>query len=238
MTIKFPSAKTIFLFSLAFAIIAGSVTISATPAYSQTTEQQLKVDQALIILNKFLSDPGMTYFQKNIKNARGVLLIPNMLKGAFFVGGSGGRGVLMVRDPKTNQWSGPAFYTLGGGSFGLQFGGQSADIMMLITSQRGIESLYTSNFKLGGNVSVAAGPVGAGAEASTPLNIADFISFAYNQGAFVGFALDGTVISVSESYNSAYYMNKARRPTDIFVRQKLYNPGSAKLRDRLQQASK
>jgi len=200
--------------------------------------QQLLVDRASVTLGEFLNDASMTYLKNNIKYAKGVLIIPSLFKAAFWIGGSGGRGVLMVRDPKTNQWSGPAFYTIGGGSLGLQFGVSSSEVIMIVMTQPGLEALYATNFKLGGNVSVAAGPVGIGAEGATAPNLsADFVSFARSKGAFIGVALDGAVIAVSNDYNQAYYGERIR-PVDVISQKKVNNPKASGIRDQLFDASK
>lgn len=199
---------------------------------------QVVVDHASGTLGNFLNDAAMTYLQSNLKYAKGLLITPSLFKAAFWIGGSGGRALLMVRDPKTNQWSGPVFYTIGGGSLGLQFGASTSEIIMMVMTQPGLESLYATNFKLGGNVSVAAGPVGIGAEGATAPNLsADFLSFARSKGAFVGVALDGAVIAVSDDYNQAYY-GKRIRPIDVLTLKNVYNPKSAGIRDQLFKASK
>jgi lipid-binding SYLF domain-containing protein len=180
----------------------------------------------------------MSYLRNNIRYAKGVLIIPSLFKAAFWIGGSGGRGVLMVRDPRNNTWRGPAFYTIGGGSLGVQFGASSSEVVMMVMTQKGIDSLFATTFKLGGGVSAAAGPVGIGAEGATAPNLsADFLSFARSKGAFIGAALDGSVISVSSDYNQTYYGQPAR-PVDVFEKKNVQNPGADKLRTQLADASR
>ena len=193
------------------------------------TEQQVLVDESEITLRNFVSDPNMESLVNNVQNAKAVVIVPSMIKGGFFLGGSGGRGVLLVRDEKTGKWYGPGFYTLGGVSFGLQFGGKKAEVIMLVLTQRGLESLYSSSFKLGGDVAVAAGPVGGGASAKAAGLKADFLSYAREKGAFLGFSLEGAVVEINEEWNQAYYGGEAR-PTDIFVTRKVSNPKAGELR--------
>jgi lipid-binding SYLF domain-containing protein len=220
------------------ALIVAFATLLCPPATSQDDYQQVLVDQASLTINEFLNDQTMSYLRNNIRYAKGVLIIPSLFKAAFWVGGSGGRGVLMVRDPRTNEWSGPAFYSIGGGSLGLQFGASSSEVVMIVMTQKGIESLYATTFKLGGGVSAAAGPVGIGAEGATAPNLsADFLSFARSKGAFIGAALDGSVISVSSDYNQAYY-GQPTRPVDLFEKKDVHNPGADKLRAQLTSASR
>ena len=104
------------------ALIVAFSTLFCTPATAQDDYQQVLVDQASLTIKEFLDDQTMSYMRNNIRYAKGVLITPSLFKAAFWIGGSGGRGVLMVRDPRTNEWSGPAFYTIGGGSLGIQFG--------------------------------------------------------------------------------------------------------------------
>jgi len=191
-------------------------TVCCIPVAAQDDYQQVLVDQASLTLKEFLSDQAMSYLRNNIRFAKGVLITPSLFKAAFWIGGSGGRGLLMVRDPRTNAWSGPAFYTIGGGSLGVQFGASTSEVVMMVMTQKGVDSLYTSTFKLGGGVSAVAGPVGIGAEGATAPNLsADFLSFARSKGAFIGAALDGAVISVNSDDNQSYY-GKPVRPVDVF----------------------
>lgn len=220
------------------ALIVVFSTVLCIPAISQENHQQVLVDQASLTISDFLNDQTMTYLRNNIRYAKGVLIIPSLIKAAFWIGGSGGRGVLMVRDPRTNTWSGPAFYTIGGGSLGVQFGASSSEVVMMVMTQKGIDSLFATTFKLGGGVSAAAGPVGIGAEGATAPNLsADFLSFARSKGAFIGVALDGSVISVSSNYNQTYY-GQPTRPVDVFEKKDIHNPGADKLRTQLANASK
>ena len=110
--------------------------------------------------------------------------------------------MLLVKDKNTGTWSQPAFYTIGSVSFGLQIGGEAAEVVMLIMSSRAVDSLYASSVKLGGDTSIALGPVGAGAKGNVT---ADFISFAKTKGIYAGLNLEGSVIAVRDKLNQAYY---------------------------------
>lgn len=219
--------------SLLHPIVIGlALFVFAIPQASagSAAEQEALVEKARFTFESFIADPDLSWFRDNVKEAKAILIFPQIIKGAFFVGGSGGSGVLLVRDEKTGKWSQPAFYTVGSGSFGLQFGGQAAETVLMIMTPKGIEALYSSSFKLGGDVAVAAGPVGVRAEGSTPMNLsADYISFARSKGAFIGFSLEGAVIATRDKWNEAYY-GKAVSPVDIIVKGGVNNPQSAKLR--------
>ena len=100
---------------------------SLFPARAWANDQQLVVDKARIVVESFLNDPDLQQMRVYVQNAYGVLIIPDLLKGGFFVGVEHGTGVLLARDPQSGDWSQPAFFDLWGGSFGLQFGGQTSE---------------------------------------------------------------------------------------------------------------
>jgi lipid-binding SYLF domain-containing protein len=193
------------------------------------------VDKARIMVESFLADKDMAWLRDHMKDAKGLLIIPELLKGGFILGGSGGSAVFLVRDEKTGEWSEPAFYTMGSVTFGLQIGGEKAEVIMLVNSVKGIESLYSSSVKLGAGASIAAGPVGAGAGAKANLS-ADFLTFARSKGAYVGLSLEGAVISIRDSWNKAYY-GKEVRPTDILVKGTVSNKHSEGLKSVVNKAT-
>jgi len=213
----------------------GLILLFHSPARAaDAAEQQGLVDKARVTFQGFMNDQDMIWLHENLPHAKGLLIVPSMLKGGFFVGGSGGSGVLIVKDEKTGKWSQPGFYTIGSVTFGLQIGGEAAEVIMVVRSQKGIENLLTTSFKLGGDTSVAAGPIGAGAKSNVT---ADIVSFARSKGAFLGASLEGAVIKTKDKWNEAYY-KKGVRPTDIFVLQTVSNPGSAELREQVAKAAK
>ena len=192
-------------------------------------DAQAIVDKARIAVGEFLRDDNYKWMRDHLNSAKGVLIYPQVLKAGFILGGSGGTGVLLARDGKTGAWSNPAFYTLGSVSFGLQIGGESAEVVLLVMSQKGMDSLLVSKFKLGGDTSIALGPVGAGAKADIT---ADFISFARSKGLYAGLNLDGAYLDVREGLNKAYY-GQATTPVDILVKQSVGNKGAEPLREQL-----
>jgi lipid-binding SYLF domain-containing protein len=208
----------------------------AAPVASAANEDDAQgiVDNARVTLGHFLRDKNYEWLNENLKNAKGVLIYPQVLKAGFFLGGSGGSGVLLARDSKTGEWSQPAFYTLGSVSFGLQFGGEASETIVLAMSQKAVDSLLTSSFKLGADATVAVGPVGAGAKGNVT---ADFISFSMSKGLFAGVSLEGAVVSVRDSLNDAYYGKKVT-PVDIIVKGSVSNKGSARIREELRKEAK
>ena len=216
--------------------VAAVFFLTALPGMAkEDLKPQILVDQALATLNDFVAEKDMAWFKNNLKHSKGILIIPQLLKAGFIFGGSGGRGVVLIRDEKTGQWSQPGFYSLGSVSFGLQIGAESASVIMQVRTQRGLESLYGTSFKFGGDCSVAAGPVGVGAAAKGVT--ADMVSFSRAQGAYAGISFDGSMVKVNGTFNKDYY-GKEARPTDIFVKKDVSNPGSANLRKALKKAEK
>ena len=220
---------------VAFAtIIAAILIIAAAPGAIAAGEEDAQgiVDKSRVTLSGFMRDKDYEWLRNNIKNAKGVVIYPQVLKAGFILGGSGGTGVLLARDSKTGEWSNPAFYTLGSVSFGLQIGGEAAEVVLLVMSQKGVDSLLTSKFKLGGDTSIALGPVGAGAKSDVT---ADFVSFAKSKGLYAGLNLDGSYVDVREGLNKAYY-GKDVTPVDILVKKSVSNKGAVPLKEELKKA--
>ena len=215
--------RTLFRSTFIAAVTAVAVTAVA-PAYAQSEQQKL-VDAADTTFSNFVRDPDMTWFQQNVGRAKAVLIAPEVVKAGFIVGGSGGRAVLVAKDPKSGKWVGPAFYTLATGSVGFQAGIAVSEAVTLVMTDKGMNSLLASSFKMGGDASVAAGPVGAGAKSDV---VADLVTFSRSKGVYGGLNLDGTVVSTSDEWNSAYYGKKVLAP-DILVRMNVQAKGAEKL---------
>lgn len=200
----------------------------------EPVKQQLLVDKARITFKSFMIDKDMAWFRDHMHKAKGFLIIPDLLQGAWFVGGSGGRGVLVVKDKTTGDWSQPAFYTIGSLSFGIQFGGEKSEIIMMVFTQKGLDRLYSSSFKFGGDATIAAGPVGGGAKADV---MTDFVSFVRSRGAYAGISMEGAIVKVNGDWNEAYYGKKVS-PVGIAEKKLVSNPGSAELLNTVQNSLK
>jgi lipid-binding SYLF domain-containing protein len=136
--------------------------------------------------------------------AQGIAIFPDTVKAGFIVGGSRGRGVLSARSE--SGWSAPAFLTLTGGSFGLQIGGQAADIILVINDRRGLENLVRNQFKIGADASVAAGPVGRDAQAATDIQLrAQILSYSRARGLFAGVTINGSTVRNDRDANERFY---------------------------------
>ncbi|WP_457574709.1 lipid-binding SYLF domain-containing protein [Desulfolithobacter sp.] len=170
------------------------------------------------VFKSFMSDPNMEWLRKNIGRAKGIFIIPQMLRGGFFIGGSGGSGVVLARDPQTGEWSYPAFYTIGSLSLGLQMGADVSEIILMIMTNSGMEAFLSTEFKLGGDISIAAGPVGASAKVQT----VDILAFGRSKGAFGGVSVEGAIIAPRHEWNEMYY-GKPVLPVDILIHHTVRN---------------
>jgi lipid-binding SYLF domain-containing protein len=213
-----------FIFSAVSALFPASV--KAEPAL----DARHLAERAEQTLETFAQAPEMESFRNLIKNARGVFIAPQILKGAFVFGASGGSGVLVSRDRLKEEWAGPAFYTIGSASVGLQIGGNASEVVLLAMTDRGVNALLESSIKLGADVAVAVGPIGMGAAASTANLSADIISFSRSKGLFGGLSVDGAVVKTRGDLNDAYYKTIAT-PTDILRKRSVKNPHSRSLLD-------
>jgi SH3 domain-containing YSC84-like protein 1 len=174
----------------------------AGPAAAQSGVKDIhdEVEQtakASTVFREIMSAPDKAIPQKVLDNADCVAVFPSVIKAAFGIGGRGGRGVVSCRG--ANGWSSPAYLNIGGGSFGAQIGVESTDYVMLFMTPESAKSLLESNFKLGGNISVAAGPIGREAGADTDLKLnAQILSYSRSKGLFAGVALEGAVIETAD----------------------------------------
>lgn len=224
-------AKSIFSGAV-FAMMAALAGCGTTPDTRSGTEQLVRTAQTT--LDNFHNDPEMSWLRDNFKKARGVVVSPRVTRAAFVFGGSGGDAVVLARDGTTGRWVGPAFYNMGAGSVGFQIGADVSEVVILVMSDKALNALLSSSFKLGGDASVAAGPVGVGTSSSVT---ADMVSFARSKGVYAGLSLDGAVIKPDAGANEAFY-GKAVSPVDILVRHTVNNSAAAPLQQSLRQMAR
>ena len=201
-------------------------------AWAQGEQQEL-VNSAETTFSNFMRDPDMTWFQRHIGSAKAVLIAPQIVKAGWIFGGSGGRAVLFARNDQTGRWEGPAFYNLATASVGFQAGVAVSETVTLVMTDRGLNSLLATSVKVGGDASIAAGPIGAGANADVTT---DLVAFSRSKGVYGGLNLDGTVIHVADNWNRAYY-GRDTQPPDILVRASAHNPQADRLAATLNRAS-
>jgi lipid-binding SYLF domain-containing protein len=196
------------------------------PADDRLEDLSNLVTDARVTVENFSSDPQMDWFRQHARDAKALLVIPHLRRGGFILGGSGGSGVLLAREPKTGAWSYPAFYTTGSFSFGAQIGGEAAEVILVVMTQRGLDSLLSTSVKLGADVEVAAGPTGGGTTAAT----VDILSFSRTMGLFAGATVDGAVVAARDGWNEEYYKRPVR-PIEILRDRAVANPQADPLRE-------
>jgi len=193
--------KKLVLFTLAVLLCSFAVAADDQPKESKATD---RVQAAGDVLNEIQSAPDSGIPQEILGRAECVAVVPSMLKGGFIVGAKYGRGLASCRTAK--GWSAPAFFTVEGGSFGFQIGGQAVDLVMLIMNNEGMQRLLTSQFELGADASVAAGPVGRHAEGDTDWKMrAQVLTYSRARGAFAGATLNGAVIKQDKDSTREFY---------------------------------
>lgn len=220
-----------------FLVLGVAVFVAAGCALNadKQTEAEALVAKARWTVESFKrrEEQSTELFKANLEKAKGVVIFPNVTKGAFFVGAEGGSGVLLMRNDD-GSWGYPAFYTLGGGSLGLQLGGQSSEVVLVLRSKKAVNAVIAHQGKLGGDVQVTIGDLGTGLEASTTTNLgADIVGFAHAQGVYMGFSLEGAVIGRRSDLNAAYYGVERATPEEIVKQHKHWNLQADPLRQAL-----
>ena len=190
------------------ALLVLSATITPAQKKNRTQDAARHSNDAAKTFTEIMNVKDKAIPKELLDTAEAIAVFPDVIKAAFVVGGRGGQGVISRR--VKGGWSAPAFFNLGGGSFGLQIGAQKTDYVLLIMNESGLNGLLKDKFELGGEAGVAAGPVGREAAASTnPRLDAGILSYSRSKGAFVGVALKGAVISPDNDLNEAVYGKKA-----------------------------
>jgi lipid-binding SYLF domain-containing protein len=214
-------------------LLAAALGAALAPAARAEGEQQRLVDRARIVVEEFLADPNFQRMRVYVQNAYAVIVVPDLLKGGFFVGAEYGQGVLLARDIRSGAWSDPVFLDLYGGSIGLQFGGKASDVVITVMNQSALDKILSSNFKIGTDASVAAGPVGAGVGAATTVQFGeDLYVFSRGKGLYGGLSVEGTAILVKDDWNKAYYGQPVTAAA-ILKERSVTNTGSTALREAL-----
>src|ERR1035438_6069791 len=163
-----------------------------------------RLDHAGAVLHEIMSAPDRGIPEEVLEHAKCIAVVPHMLKGGFVFGAENGRGVATCRT--ANGWSAPAFFTITGGSWGLQIGIEGVDLVMIIQNDTGMQHLINSNFQLGGDASAAAGPVGRHASADTDWKLeTEVLTYSRARGAFAGLTLTGSAIRRDEDSTVAIY---------------------------------
>lgn len=203
-------SKRVLLALMAIIITAGFVTAQTNSKQNKKDIKEAKKtsNAAVKLFNEIMNAPDKAIPNDLLERAEAVAIFPGVINAAFIIGGRGGVGIISRRT--STGWSAPAFFKIGGGSFGAQIGGQKIDYIMLIMNDGGIKGLLEDKFELGGEASVAAGPVGRSASATTNTTLdAGILSYSRTKGLFAGVALKGAVITPDNDRNQAVYGQNA-----------------------------
>jgi lipid-binding SYLF domain-containing protein len=178
----------------------------ATVTSLAQSDEARRISEAVTVLSEIMEAGDQSVPRSIFEKAEGIAVFPSLLKGGFIIGGQRGRGILSARDSKTGEWSSPAFLTITGGSIGAQIGGQAVDLILVVQNRRGLEQLVSNQFKIGADASVAAGPVGRDASASTDIQMrAQILSYSRTRGLFAGITLYGSTIRQDRDANDRFY---------------------------------
>ena len=189
---------------LSFCMVVCLLTAAGFAADKDETKATDRIKAAGTVLDEIEAAPDQGIPEEVLGSAECVAVVPSMLKGGFIVGARYGKGVASCRTPK--GWSAPAFFSIKGGSFGLQIGGQAVDLVMLVMNQKGMDNLLASKFKLGADASVAAGPVGRHAAADTDWKLrAQVLSYSRARGVFAGLELNGAAVEQDKDSTREFY---------------------------------
>ena len=195
------SLSSIVLWTLAVGVVAMPSVLSAAPS-----EESKRITESIAVLESLTSTPDAAIPKYVLDRAEAVVVIPTLVKGGFVVGAEHGRGVMSVRHRQTDDWSPPVFVTLTGGSIGWQIGLQAVDLVLVVMNRDGVDDLLRSEFTLGGNASVAAGPVGRSAEAATDaLMGAKILAYSRAKGLFAGATLEGSSLRSDDDAIQRFY---------------------------------
>ncbi|MFQ5673119.1 MAG: lipid-binding SYLF domain-containing protein [Nitrospinales bacterium] len=196
--------------------VAGVLLFSSL-VWAGAEERRKLLRDSISVLEEIMETPEKGIPFEALAKAKGVIIFPTMVKGGFILGVRYGKGVASVRLPETGTWSPPAFLTTVGGSLGFQAGAEAIDLILLVMNQRGVESLLKDEFTLGGDVGIAAGPVGRHAEAGADLRMkGEIYSYSRSKGLFAGISLKGTSIHADNDANELYYRMELS-PEDILI---------------------
>jgi len=205
--------------------------LTAVPARADAKRQSL-VDSCLETARKVLGGKDFPDAAKLMTNARGVLIIPELVQGGFILGAAGGRGVLMVRT-RPKDWSPPAFYGMGSGSLGLQIGAKVSEIVFIIRTEKGLNALLDHKFKFGAEAGVTLVAVGVGVEgATTTAAGADIVAFSKSAGLFAGASIEGSYLDADNDWNALYYGPGATTKA-IVLERRFTKPGAEPIRQYL-----
>ncbi|MFC2951644.1 lipid-binding SYLF domain-containing protein [Marinicaulis aureus] len=210
-----------------FGAVGAALLVAIAPAAAKPKAEkaaELVVDAADTV-SYFANDSAFEPLWEMADDAKAMVIVPKSIRGGFILGASGGNAVMIARN-EDGSWSEPTFLTIGSISFGFQAGLEGSETVLLVMTQRGMEHLLSTTVKLGADLSLAAGPIGAGAKAQT----VDVLAFSRSRGLYGGVSLEGAILKARHSWNQDYYQANVT-PADIIYREKVSQPQSAVLQN-------
>ncbi len=197
------------VFTMALFLVANAAALAGN-------REEARLLQATQVLQDTQAMPDQAMPDWLLRRAQGIAVIPGVVKVALIAGGRGAKGVLVVRDAQ-GRWSNPVFLTLGGGSFGFQWGLEVSDVILVFTTRRSIEGVTGGKLTLGADAAVAVGPVGRQVSGATDIGLAEVYSYSRSKGLFAGVAIDGTVLAIDHSANAEYYQRPGVLASDLLA---------------------
>jgi SH3 domain-containing YSC84-like protein 1 len=216
-------------FFRSFAVVSSLFALLALSGCSQSrqmSEQDELMEKARLTATSMFGDPNYSALLGLATDAKALLIAPSVFRGAFFFGARGGNAVVLTKGENGN-WNGPAFYVLGGINWGLQFGAQSSELILVIMSERGLKAIMNRKATLGADAGLALAEIGGSAQASSGLDLsADVYAFARSEGVYAGVAIDGSVIEPRVPWNEAVY-GAGTTPEAILIQHSVTPPAAA-----------
>ena len=223
--------------TLLIAAVAIAPLLAPLSAKSKDNEPAKRLDEAAAVFSEVMTAPDKGIPEELLSHAHCIVIVPDLKTGAFIVGGKYGKGYLSCRNKVGTGWSAPGTVRIEGGSVGLQIGGSSTDLVMLVMNERGSDKLLADKFTLGAEGSVAAGPVGRTATAQTDAQMhADILSWSRSQGLFAGLALEGASLRQDLDDNANIYGRRLQN-REIVTKRHRVPPAATKLIDLLNKYS-
>jgi lipid-binding SYLF domain-containing protein len=220
--------KKIFFYPVVFIVISLVLTFPNQAFCVDREKLTAKIDRSITVIDEMMQMPEGCIPSELFSKCTGIAIFPTVVKGGFIWGARYGQGVILHHDRRTNNWGPPAFFTIGGISWGLQIGGQAIDLILVFNGEEAIDGLLRGRLSLGADAAVSAGPVGRDAEMSTDIMLKTGIfSYSRTKGLFAGVALKGAVITPNGESNQAFY-GKSVTPREILLDRKVGLPVEAR----------
>lgn len=215
--------------------VAALVMAQVQPALASADS---RLQNSIDVLDSFMDNPGQRIPERILRQAKGIAIIPGVTSAGFILGGTRGAGILTLKQ-ESGRWSNPAFVTLTGGSVGLQIGARTSDLILLFMNERSVRATLNRSFDLGGDVGVAAGPVGGNVVSPTDASTSDVLVYSRSAGLFAGVSLSGSKLAFDQDTSAEFYNQENLTPQKILLDPSLSSPPLvASLRRSLNRAMK